>query len=392
MLNLHNSMGSLCRHTVLEAFAQWYGDNRGVTVARAPGRINIIGDHTDYNEGLVFPMILDRAIYVAVRPITGEQHHVRSENFDETVSFDVDTLPAFPHGHWSVYVGGILLYVSPGTAVEMLIAGDVPLGAGLSSSAALEMATGMALETVMGATLDPVTMAKIGQRVEHEYIGVKCGLMDQMVSRIGRSGHAFLLDCRSFEWVHVPVATAKACFIVVNSNVKRALASSKYNERRQQCARALEWFQRSAESYKSLRDVTASDVTQARYTMPEVLLARTRHVVEENERVLEAADALSRGEWNALGYLLTASHTSLRDLYDVSCKELDSLVEAALGINGVYGARMMGGGFGGCTINLVDRTAVEDFEVSIRRAYRKAHRRECSILKVGPGLEAASWC
>jgi len=273
--------------------------------------------------------------------------------------------------------------------MEMLIAGNVPVGAGLSSSAALTMATGLAAEAVSGAAITALEMARIGQWVEHEYLGVQCGLMDQMVSRMGRSRHAFLLDCRSLEWSHIPVPTEETCFIVVNSQVQRALAGSKYNERRRECEDALAWLQASGAAVDSVREVALPMLDSSAPDMPVVLAARLRHVVEENGRAVAAAEALRHGRWNQLGNLLTASHRSLQGRYEVSCAELDALVDSALTIDGVFGARMMGGGFGGCTLNLVHRSAAEQFGPAIKRAYYEECGRNCSVLRVGLGVEAA---
>jgi len=389
MLQSDNSPRGLCESDVSAAFVHWRGSDTDVVVARAPGRINLIGEHTDYNQGWVMPMILDRGVYAACRPAGGTRHQIRSEDFDEVASFKVGTMPASPPGHWSFYVAGMLKHLSPASAMEMLIAGNVPVGAGLSSSAALTMATGLAAEAVSGAAITALEMARIGQWVEHEYLGVQCGLMDQMVSRMGRSRHAFLLDCRSLEWSHIPVPTEETCFIVVNSQVQRALAGSKYNERRRECEDALAWLQASGAAVDSVREVALPMLDSSAPDMPVVLAARLRHVVEENGRAVAAAEALRHGRWNQLGNLLTASHRSLQGRYEVSCAELDALVDSALTIDGVFGARMMGGGFGGCTLNLVHRSAAGQFGPAIKRAYYEECGRNCSVLRVGLGVEAA---
>lgn len=383
------SSDALCESAVRAAFVRWRSDDRDVVVTRAPGRINLIGDHTDYNKGLVMPMILDHSVYVACRPISGTRHLLRSEDYDEVVSFELGTIPATTQGHWSRYVAGMLRYVPPESAVELLVVGNIPQGAGLSSSAAVEMATGLAAEAVSGVAIPPEVMAQTGQKVEHEYLGVQCGLMDQMVSRMGKSRHAFLLDCRSMTWSHIPVPANKTCFVVVNSRVRRTLAGSKYNERRKECERALAWLKASGAPGNSLRDITLEMVNGAGRKMPGSLRSRVRHVVEENERVLGAARAIRSDQWGALGQLLTASHRSLQRKYQVSCEELDTLVDSALRIDGVYGARMMGGGFGGCTLNLLDESASERFGSEITRTYRQTCGGDCAIFKVGPGTEAA---
>ena len=382
------SPDSLCEVVMRNLFRRWRGNDSDLVIARAPGRINIIGEHTDYNQGLVMPMILDRSVYVACRPASGACHIVRSEDYDEVVTFEMGAIPKSPPGHWSLYVGGMLSHVPPGTAVEMLIAGNVPLGAGLSSSAALEMATGLAAEAIGKKRVAPVDMAKIGQKVEHEYLGVKCGLMDQMVSRMGRPMHAFKLDCRSFEWEHIPLPESQLCFVIVNSQVRRALAASKYNERRMECEQALAWFNSRGVEAASLRDISLDMIEDAGQDLTAELSARARHVVTENERVIAAAEALNNGNWSVLGQLLTESHRSLQNDYQVSCNELDTLVDLALGMEGVYGARMMGGGFGGCTLNLMDESVTNQFESLIKDGYQRICGRECRIMTVQPGLEA----
>ena len=378
----------LSASAIRKAFVRWQGDDQDLVIARAPGRVNLIGEHTDYNDGLVMPMILDRSIYVACRAAQGTLHRVRSEDFDETVSFELNTMPTADAGHWSLYVGGMLRHVPPGTALDILIAGNVPLGAGLSSSAALEMATGLAAEAISGVAVSPERLAEIGQRVEHEYLGVRCGLMDQMVSRMGRSEHAFLLDCRQMTWSHIPIPASQARFVIVDSKVKRALAASKYNERRQECERALAWFQASGAMADSLRDISVDMINEAANDMAPTEGLRVRHVVEENKRVRAAAEAIRKGKWSTLGRQLTASHRSLQQLYQVSCDELDTLVDIALNIDGVYGARMVGGGFGGCTLNLVDKSALKQFETEITSTFHKAYGYQCSVIRVGSGLEA----
>ena len=383
------SPGALRETTVRAAFANWRGDDADVVVARAPGRINLIGEHTDYNQGWVMPMILDRGVFAACRPTGGSRHQVRSEDFGEEVEFEADALPNVVPGHWSLYVAGMLKLIPTGSAVEMLIAGNVPLGAGLSSSAALEMAAGLAAETVGGVSIEPQRMAQIGQQVEHEFLGVQCGLMDQMVSRMGQAGHALLLDCRSLEWSHIPVPPSETCFVVVDSRVRRALAGSKYNERRSECESALARLKASGAAVDSVREITARMLDDSRHDLPATLMSRARHVVEENKRVLAAAEALRSGKWGTFGQLLTASHRSLQRMYEVSCEELDALVDSALRMDGVYGARMMGGGFGGCTLNLIDRSIVGQFESAIKRSYRKVCGLDCRVFEIGSGLAAA---
>ena len=358
-------------------------------VARAPGRINLIGDHTDYNAGFVLPMILDKAVYAAARVGKGTRHRLRSIDFDETLEFEIGIAPRVSSGHWATYVAGMLLELRVDCAMDVLISGEVPLGAGMSSSAAVEMATGLVVSAATSTTVDPVTLARIGQRVEHRHVGVECGLMDQMVSRLGKPNHAFLLDCRSLEYTHVPVRKGAAKLVAINSNIRRALAHSKYNERRSECGRALAIFQQQDHRLDALRDVTENHLAASDPDMDPVLLSRARHVVEENMRVHAAVRALRAEEWSELGALLVSSHESLRDWFEVSCAELDFLVSVSLAVPNTFGARMMGGGFGGCTINMVKQNQAEHLATTVQRSYRKEFGLEADAWVLGEGLEAA---
>ena len=371
--------------TVLNAFRQWRGNGEGCLVAYAPGRVNLIGDHTDYNDGLAMPMIMDQAIYVAIRRSSSDSHLLRSESYNEEVVYPIDEWPNVSETHWASYVAGMIREIPPPTSIEMLIGGNVPLGSGLSSSAALEIATGLALEKLNGTPISPLDLARIGQKVEHEYIGVKCGIMDQIVSRIGRSRHALYLDCKTLQWEHLPIQSSDIQFIVMDSKVKRQLAGSKYNERRQECQRALEKIQVGDSSIESIRQIEMDHIETIR---DPTLQRRIKHVVHENERVKNARSAILRSDWFELGQILSASHMSLRDDYEVSCEELDFMVAQAESCTEVYGARMMGGGFGGCTINLVANKDAELIAKSVVSESRNQLNHSVTYYSLSTGTEA----
>ena len=371
--------------SIREAFTRWRGHSDRVLVARAPGRVNLIGDHTDYNEGLVLPMILDKAVYVAARPSTTKSHHLRSENYRQEISYSPGGWPEVPDAHWACYVAGMIRELPPPNPVEILVMGDVPWGAGLSSSAALEMATGLALETLRGPSMDPLQLARIGQIVEHRYVGVQCGIMDQIASRVGRTGHVLFLDCQTLEWEHIPIPSHDVQVVVMDSRVKRQLAGSKYNERRSECQEALQCIQASDPGITSLRQVAPRHIHGLTES---VLQRRVRHVLHENERVRTACSAIAHSDWLQLGRILSASHASLRDDYQVSCEELDFMVSCADSQDGVFGSRMMGGGFGGCSIHLVLSERAHSVIESVQRVYEERFQLQLQAHVVGKGLQA----
>ncbi|HEX3101290.1 MAG TPA: galactokinase, partial [Pyrinomonadaceae bacterium] len=317
---------------------------------RAPGRINLIGEHTDYNEGFVLPAAIDFATYVAGAARNDRVIRVASLNFEHELEFDLDEAPREGEKTWARYVQGVALILEREgyrlRGADLLIDSDVPVGAGLSSSAALEISTAFALSTLAGHSVDGMELAKIGQTAEHEFAGVRSGIMDQFVSVYGEAGHALLLDCRSLEWSPIPVSHAR--FVICNTKAKHDLAESEYNKRRAECEEAAAFF-----GWRSLRDVTWDEFEARAADMPKVPRKRARHIITENGRVLNAVTALRSHDLPELGKLLNESHESLRRDFEVSSNELDLMAELARQQNGVLGARMMGGGFGGCTINLM---------------------------------------
>ncbi len=358
---------------VADKFRKLYGDP--IRVFRAPGRVNLIGEHTDYNDGFVMPAALGFYTYVAVGPRRDHTLNVCSVDFDECRSFDLRNIPASPEGHWSDYVGGVagVLHLSGNEirGANLVVKGDVPIGAGLSSSAALEVATTLALLTNSGLTWSGVQVALACQRAEHEYVGTKCGVMDQFISLFGNSQHALLLDCRSlgFELLRIPDHVR---IVVCNTMVKHELASGEYNRRRADCEKGVRLLQQVLPEIRALRDVSLSQLEQYCAGLSDITYKRCRHVITENTRVLEAAETLKESNLVRFGVLMGESHVSLRDDYQVSCKELDLMVDLANQLPGVYGARMTGGGFGGCTVNMVEANAVDEFTAGVATGYKSA--------------------
>jgi galactokinase len=338
-------------------------------IVRAPGRVNLIGEHTDYNDGFVLPLAIDRAVWMALRPRDDCRVVVHSIDYQQTGEFDLETLKHEKAG-WVEYLKGVAWSLQDAgrelKGWEGVLAGDVPLGAGLSSSAALEMATARAFSAVSGFTWDPAVMAKLGQRAENKWIGVNCGIMDQMISAAGKEGHAMLLDCRSLEMQHAPLPSGVAV-VVLDTSTRRGLVDSAYNERRSQCETAARFFQA-----KALRDVTPEIFRQKADELDETTRRRARHVITEDDRTLRAVQSMRRGDVATLGKLMDESHVSLRDDYEVSSDALNALVEAAQAHPACFGARMTGAGFGGCAVAIIRAEAAEDFVHATSAAYSAA--------------------
>ena len=355
------------------AFQKRFG--RKPMVSRAPGRVNLIGEHTDYNDGFVMPAAIGFYTYVAISTRDDRHLRVHSVNLQETKVLDLDAVAGAPARHWSDYVRGVaaVLEASAGrlSGADMLIASEVPIGSGLSSSAALEVSTAMALLAVSSARMPREQIALSCQRAENEYTGARCGIMDQFIACFGMKNHALLLDCRSLERELLPL-TSKARIVVCNTRVKHNLAGGEYNQRRADCEAAVRFLQGPLPGITALRDVMLAQLEQFGEALPDTQFRRARHVISENGRALAAARALKSDDLRHFGELMYASHGSLRDDYEVSCRELDIMVELASKISGVFGARMTGGGFGGCTVNLVREDAVEGFREEIRRGYKAA--------------------
>lgn len=358
--------------------------------AAAPGRVNLIGEHTDYNDGFVLPMAIDRWCVAVSRPReTDGPSRVLAVDRDASAEFDVtsplsagrENETGIAPGSWASYIAGVAAQVQrtgrgPRSNFDLAVTSSVPYGGGLSSSASLEVSVGLVLLAMAGAEMAPLDVALLCQKAEHEFAGVPCGIMDQLTSTRGREGHALLIDCRSLAVEDVPLPPPEqVAVLVVNSGVRHELAAGEYAERRAVCAAAARKL-----GVGSLREAAVPFPPAAGLSEQEGRCAR--HVVTENARALAASDMLRMGRLRMVGQLMSESHASLRDDYRVSCAELDTLVEAAGAGDGVYGARMTGGGFGGCVVALVEREAVEGVIERVSRKYRAAHKRECACFVV----------
>jgi galactokinase len=358
-------------HKLKALFAEFYGDV-SPTIYRAPGRVNLIGEHTDYNDGFVMPAALDLYTYVAVSPRTDRRLRIYSENLGESCELDLDLIRPGRSGHWSDYVRGVAgVCESSGyrlRGADLAIMSEVPLGSGLSSSAALEVATAWALLNNSEIAIDRTKVAQICQKAEHLYAETMCGIMDQFISCHGRAGHALMLDCRSLEF-QLLVIPSHGRLMVCNTMVKHEHASGGYNTRRRECEEGLRALAQVLPGIHALRDVTLNELEEHRDRLSPVIYKRVRHVVTENDRVKNAAGALEIGNLAVFGALMADSHRSLRDDYEVSTPELDLMVDLASAQEGVHGARMTGGGFGGCTINLVNFAQAEKVRQKLEQNY-----------------------
>lgn len=349
---------------------------------RAPGRVNLIGEHTDYNAGFVLPAAIDFSCWVAAGPREDGKLIVHSENFHDTVEARLDGNHFQRSRRWSDYPVGVASILQKSgyslRGTNLYVRGEIPLGAGLSSSAALEVAVACALLEIAGHEMARTKIAEVCQRAENEFVGAHVGIMDQFVSCNGRAGHVLLLDCRSLEHRAVPFPPAVQ-LVVCNTMVKHEHGDGEYNLRRRECERGVEKLSSVLPGIQALRDVSLHDLETHRGLLSEVIYRRCRHVVTENERVPKAAAALESGDITAVGELMAESHRSLRDDYQVSCPELDLMVDLARKHEGVYGSRMTGGGFGGCTVNLVDRSMTAEFKRRIAMEYHAATGRHPDI-------------
>jgi galactokinase len=365
-----------------QKFTEIYGSEP--RIFRAPGRVNLIGEHTDYNGGFVLPMAIDRETAIAVSARQDRKIRAFTFNLEESGEFDLNEERERKKGFWLNYVEGVARILERTEAklsgADMFICSDVPTGAGLSSSAALETAVGLALSEISGHTIDRTTLARIGQQAEHEFVGAKVGIMDQFVSANAKKNQALLLDCRSLEFENVPLDTKQVAVVICDTNIKHDLATSGYNARREECEQAVKTLKKFLPEIEQLRDVNREDFEKHAEKLPEIIRRRARHVITENERTLEAANALKKNDLEAFGQLMWHSHASLKNDYEVSSAELDLLVEIAKDTKGVLGGRMTGGGFGGSTVNLVKRENLDEFKKKISFEYQRLTEIEPTIL------------
>lgn len=359
--------------TLREHFWTHFGSTDGIRAFQAPGRVNLIGEHTDYNLGFVLPVAVDRAVFAVARARDDRQVRLVSRQFKEPVEFDLDSIVP-EKGSWGNYPKGVAhVLVQKGhrlRGADVVFDGTVPLGAGLGSSAALEVISAVVLTSLSGIELDRVEAAKLCRKAENEFVGVSCGIMDQFISALGEAGSALFLDCRDLSCRAVPLSIGDARIVVADTKVRRGLAATEYHHRVEECKEGVRLLQQKLPDITSLRDVTVEEVNRYRVHLPVNIWKRCLHVVSENRRVEKAVEALEKREIVEFGSLMRGSHFSLRDLYQVSCPELDLLVQTALRVPGVIGSRMTGAGFGGSTVSLVEEDAVAGLKAELTRKYR----------------------
>lgn len=381
--------------TVRRKFEIIFNDSPKFVVS-APGRVNLIGEHTDYNDGYVFPVAIDKYIHIAVRERADRRVVLHALDINESSELDLEAFRPIPRNvpAWSYYLIGVAALLQESgkeiAGIDAVITGNVPMGAGLSSSAALSVASALAfvnstkLAAFQGAALSETSkkyLAALCQRVEHEFVGVNCGIMDQTISLLGQVDHGLFLDCRSLEYEHVPLNLNEHCIAICNTKVKRELAASEYNKRRAECERGVDILRQWVPGITSLRDISLTDFGKYEGKLPTLTQKRCRYVIEENTRVLDAVSTFKARNQQAIekadnsliafGKLMNASHKGLRDDYEVSCNELNLLTDIACSIDGVIGSRMTGAGFGGCTVSIVHRDALETFRTRVMTEYHK---------------------
>ena len=367
--------------SIIDQVSEIYQEKFGHTpahIARAPGRVNLLGEHVDYNDGFVLPAAIDRATYVAFSPTNAPHSTLVAVDFDQQASFSAETIStktqtdSSPLPEWSLYPAGVMWSLMEENlavpSMNAVFASDIPRGSGLSSSASVEMAYMIVWQTLGGWTLPSMRRALLGQKAENEYVGVNCGIMDQFASACGVENKLLLLDCRSLEWITVPLPEYVS-IVIADTTVRRKLTSGEYNKRRAACEEAVRLLKQDLPKIKSLRDVSVDDFNRLAHKLPEEVEKRARHVVEEIERSDQAQALLEASDIRNFGRLMNECHASLRDLYEVSCPELNVMANVAQAIEGCYGARLTGAGFGGCTVNLVANERIEDFARVLAQGY-----------------------
>ncbi|MGI6084975.1 MAG: galactokinase [Acetivibrionales bacterium] len=384
---------------LIQKFLGYFGgSSEQIRMFTSPGRVNLIGEHTDYNGGFVFPAALTLSTTIVARPSADNRIKLIAIDLEKMVEADLDNLSQYKSLNWGNYQLGVADELKKAgfniRGCELMYDDKVPLGSGLSSSAAIEVATAIALvslgDEAIGKTkaLDMVEIALISQKAEHDYVGVKCGIMDQFASAMGKKEHAIFLDCKDLSYEHVPLKLDGYALVIGNTNKKRSLGEGKYNERRAQCEAGLEILRRVFPQAANLRDISIFDYeSHKKMLSDETIRKRVEHIIYENQRVLDSVKALKEGNVKLFGKLMDQSHNSLRDLYEVTGKELDTLVEEARKIEGVLGSRMTGAGFGGCTVNLVADRRIEEFILRVGKAYKEKIGYEASfyISNIGDG-------
>lgn len=382
------------KETVLKKFEELFGDVNGVNVYFAPGRVNLIGEHTDYNGGHVFPCALTIGTYAAVRKRADRKLNFYSMNFEELgiMETSLDDLTPSDAAGWTNYPKGVMwAFAERGMkmdcGLDIVLNGNIPNGSGLSSSASLEVLTGYYLRDLYGFDVTNIDLAKIGQYSENNFNGMNCGIMDQFASAMGKKDHAIFLDTADLSYEYAPLVLDGAKIVVTNSNVKHSLVNSEYNVRRSECEKALEELQ-TVVKINGLGDLTEEQFEANKTAIKdEVRVKRAKHAVYENQRTIRAVEALKKNDLTLFGQLMNASHVSLRDDYQVSCDEIDVLVEEAWKVDGVIGSRITGGGFGGCTVSIVKDEAVENFKEKVGAAYQQRVGKQADfyVVEIGDG-------
>jgi galactokinase len=380
-------------HRIAAAFRRYFGEP--AILVQGPGRVNLIGEHTDYNMGYVLPAAVDKAIWLALRPRNDGLCRFHSVDFDESFEMPIDTL-ARSSVHWANYLMGVLSELAKDghklKGVDCAFGGDIPIGSGMSSSAALECGFAFGLNELFALGYDRVQLSKLGRRAENRFVGVNCGIMDQFASLLGREGHLIRLDCRDLTFEYVPFERDDLRIVLCDTRVRRALAHSEYNVRRSQCETGVAILAKHFPEVKSLRDATLEMIETHRSEFDPVVHKRCEYVVRENRRVVDGCAALLKGDFKAFGALMNESHAGLSRDYEVSSMELDLLAEGAQSIPGVLGSRMMGAGFGGCSISLVEEAALIPFQESMAAVFRKSLRIEplIHVCRLTGGTEIVS--
>ncbi len=354
------------------------------TLIRSPGRVNLIGEHTDYNGGFVLPAAIDKIIVFALAANETGKGRLYAHDLDEEFAFDIEDRPYDKSDKgWPNYILGAVDQLKQNghevKGFDCVFGGDIPIGAGLSSSAAVEGGLLYGLSQINDLNIAKIDLVKMGQKTENEFVGVQCGIMDQFINIFGRDNRVLQIDCRSLDYQYYPFDRNDVKIVLCDTQVRRELAGSEYNKRREQCNRGVEVISRHEDGIQSLRDVSLEMLEKYKSDMEEVVYQRSRYVIEENQRVLKACQNLLQGNFGEFGKLMYQSHEGLRDDYEVSCEELDVLVDEASKFDSVLGARMMGGGFGGCTINLVEDHAIDEFKKQIKQNYKERTGKEISV-------------
>ncbi len=358
-----------------DAFTKKFGERKDKIIVRSPGRINLIGEHTDYNEGFVLPGAIDKGIWFAIAPRDDKELHFIAADMQDEFTGSLRSLQKSPKG-WPNYLMGVIeQIVKRGRDLRgcnVVFGGDIPIAAGLSSSAAVEGGFAFALNTIFSLGFDKIELVKIAQKAENEFVGVQCGIMDQFINIFGQEKKVLRLDCRTLEYEYFPFERDDLCFVLCDTGVRRKLASSEYNVRRSQCEAGVAVLRKHDATLKSLRDVKLGFLELHKNELDPIVYKRCAYGVRENARVESTCEALLKGDLHSFGELMYQSHAGLRDEYEVSCSELDFLVDIASHVSGVLGARMVGAGFGGCTLNLVEKEHREEFTQTVRLEYKRA--------------------